>query len=450
MEMQKETLMFRMTLTVCLAVVLAGGAMAEKEVVTDFTSSNTDQRVNILERWNPDGTYGWGMTASVNRFRNDGELIQTHTLDTTKPLTSPNLVLGSQDALNLAHLVSYASMGQNARFSKGPSGYVADSDDPTNYTNNYPGTGGDNRWIDITFHFGMDVKIDTLFVNLRGGGDSITNFQWLDSNGNILAQHGQVVPYLTVPDPTLYGTPGYYDPADRLRTSEKVVSNLETPVWTSSLTLRFYAEGYGFPTALTNANPDLATWAYNRPDLGTVGAYLASDQTLKIDGTYNIFWYENGKAIPTTSMASAASLAPMTDLNQLGGSTSLAGGGGWCTWELSQEYELHGMMLTATIGDTRQINDATILVSMDGEEWFEVWSDPAYRWFAGSETYMAFHATTPEAAEALANAKFVQLTWGDGTIANINQFQLFGAAIPEPATMTLLALGGLAMLRRRK
>jgi len=41
-------------------------------------------------------------------------------------------------------------------------------------------------------------------------------------------------------------------------------------------------------------------------------------------------------------------------------------------------------------------------------------------------------------------------TINGGAGRELNSFQLFGAAIPEPATMSLLVLGGLAMLRRRR
>jgi len=38
----------------------------------------------------------------------------------------------------------------------------------------------------------------------------------------------------------------------------------------------------------------------------------------------------------------------------------------------------------------------------------------------------------------------------NGTITGVAGVQFFGTAVPEPATMSLLALGGLALLRRRK
>ena len=53
----------------------------------------------------------------------------------------------------------------------------------------------------------------------------------------------------------------------------------------------------------------------------------------------------------------------------------------------------------------------------------------------------------PPGADAGANA---QNWWDNGGVDyGITQFQAFGPPVPEPATMTLLALGGLAMLRRR-
>jgi len=42
-----------------------------------------------------------------------------------------------------------------------------------------------------------------------------------------------------------------------------------------------------------------------------------------------------------------------------------------------------------------------------------------------------------------------EAVWGPGADCGINQILMYGA-IPEPATMSLLALGGLALLRRRK
>ncbi|MCL2700376.1 MAG: PEP-CTERM sorting domain-containing protein [Phycisphaerae bacterium] len=184
-------------------------------------------------------------------------------------------------------------------------------------------------------------------------------------------------------------------------------------------------------------------------ELDGIGVYLAQGQQLAIDGTYNIFHEENGLLTMTDdSYANAWRWADCNGANY----ANPPGGGGFAEWHFSQAYTFYGGSLTHAFNSGRALFGAQVWVSDDeGATWTPLIAlgvddegdEIPFDWGFNNQ-YKSF-------AEA-ATGSWVRLTWEDSIIglSEITSFQLFGKAIPEPMTMSLLALGGLTLLRRRR
>jgi len=356
-------------MAVCLASLLAGGAMADVVYFTD--SSN----INLLECWNPDGTSGLQLAGLWSRCDRDGNEWER----------------GGYDPAYLTRLISCAATGTGARFDRG------NTDE-----------GNDNRWVEFTFTFDSPVMIDTLVTSWRRDANHCANnYQWLDGDRNVL---------VSVSSPTRFAGDSY-----------QVDTLSNGPVTTSALTFKMYLDDNN------NRAGDDPNF-YHMAELLGLGAYLTSgNQQVAMDGRYNIFYEETNVT---------GDFDPKwTDhlLGDVGGKPNETGS---CVWEFSREYELTGMVMTM-YNDGRRINNAKVEVSDDGVKWDEIWFDAAYL-HDSNNPYIQFAPDT--------TANFLRLSWsGITSPVEITEFQVFGKpAVPEPMTMTLLAVGGLALLRRRR
>jgi len=209
-------------------------------------------------------------------------------------------------------------------------------------------------------------------------------------------------------------------------------------------------------------------------DILYMGAYLSPDSAqarngLAIDGTFNIFREEappggeakmtvtTGRYDDTKSPLALTNIAKMYDATPNDGAwfnlgfgdtpASSEGSAGWIEFAFSQEYAFTGAYITK-LENWGDINGLTLWAfDADLNDWGIVFEPSDL----GEEVtsvavsgYLSFKAS-------VTSDRFM-MTWDDsysGGGREITEFQLFGKAIPEPATMSLLALGGLALLRRR-
>jgi len=406
-----------------LAVALAGGALAN---VTDFGNPSS---VNLLERWNPDGTYGVTTTVTCTYLNPDGTVkskevltfidgvwtILSYNADDDLLWTTPQAGMYISGG-SLDRLQAYARGGNALRF----------------------GHGGkdDDRLIEIAYTFDSAITVDKLVAHFSGGDHSPTNYAWFAD--------GAAIPSASVARPA---DPFDQDNYVRL-TGYAYEHTLTTPVTGTTFTFQTFLEGRTW-----TGEPDL-NW-YHVAEMHVLGIYLAKDsgQSLAMDGTYNIFYQERNA--PTMAWADPNREGEpgvptgWTDLRNDNNGSKPSVHAGSATWAFENTYELQGMMLTQ-FDRGRHMQAPLLEASTDGVNWTTLWDNGGnnYVWDPDNALYIPF-----ENAGILAS--YVRLSWGDHDGSNsgevdITQFQLFGKAIPEPATMTLLALGGAALLRRRR
>jgi len=406
-----------MTLAVCLAASLACGALAEdaKEPVLFFSNPSS---VNLLNCWNPDGSYGLAFVATYSTYNNNGDL---NVADTN--LGDPYKRFNGAGVRGPARFLDFS---RNAGQIQG---------------------GANGSWYEITYDLGVPIEIGKLDIywENNSSGRYGAHYQWLGDNGQFIAGwENPTETYMT-------NTTTTHDVANpQFGLSSKT---LTTPVTTQMLTLRVYIEaGRG------------DTWS---PRIHGLGVFATNDQSLPIDGRYNILCQETAAGIGSHNLAGQIggggtfSVTNWTnrayDVGQFKiGDSNAAPFGSCATWEnFSQDYEMYGFILT--MYDAKLVTNLKVEV-YNGTEWVLAWggeNGKDYRWLTNDTNDPAYSVTDVAyiAFDKPVVGNGVRVSWGPispSSYAEFRQFQVFGAAIPEPATMTLLALGGLAMLRRRK
>ncbi len=184
-----------------------------------------------------------------------------------------------------------------------------------------------------------------------------------------------------------------------------------------------------------------------------IGAYLAAGQRLEIDGSYDILYEEAQVGGPLKMTVSGTGgnagwydhVGPgVNNGEKPNGATDSV------TYAFSKEYELYGANIPQYDAG-RILNRARIETSVDGSIWSTVFYD-ANGWQYTGEAAPSQYGYMPwqVAKDQSWKARYVRLSWANNTNpVEITEFQLFGIALPEPSALTLAALGGLALLRRR-
>ena len=383
------------TLVMVLAVLASSSAVAGM----NFTYP---EQINILERWNPDGSYGYAEEGSRRL--------------STAQLFRP--------------------------YNAGLYGWLPD------------------EGITAKVIFDVPVTLDHLVMQWRDRWDHVPD-TWAiyDQNGLIASgSRGTVTEFVAAP--ITYNV--WADPA-----------NPGTPRAPST-----YLE------IVTSGSSDGGAQNVKYSDMIRFEAYLPVGSTVVMDGTFNIFREEVAKnnaaivnGLPATMTTNAGYLDPRTEYDggdRLRGDVARLTTGafspfdcgqywvkppvgegeeeyssaGWIEWTLSQPYTLVGaQVMKFDYNAGNQIKDFMLKIYDDeADDWVTV--------FAQADMYGGYVVFRDEEGLPVeVTGSKVLMSWGDirrGGGVEITEFQLFGRAIPEPATMSLLALGGLALRRRRR
>jgi len=370
-----------MRCTVTLAAVLA---MVTAFSATAGTTFSDPTSINILERWNPDGSYYYAQTTNTSHLWSRAQWYKSHVSGLYGGIPSEGVI--------------------------------------------------------AKIEFDKPMQLDHLTLLWRDIGHTPTSWEIHDQNGLIVADTRD-----------LEDVEGFL--RDRLYTID--------PLRAPSTYLEFRSSN---------------TSIHKVVDMLRFGAYLAPGKDIVIDGTYNVFRQEvpKGKMSVKTYRGLVGSLAA-SDFD----TTALTDGeingfncydAGAIEWTFSQPYTFTGGLI-AKYEDFHNvmIKGLTLEVWDDvAEDWITVYTATTLEPIMDPDT--GLQAVDPDTGLLLfdpipgtnsgflvftqqATGSKVRMSWldtGGGGGREITEFQLFGRAIPEPVTVTLLALGGLALLRRRR
>jgi len=372
-----------------LCGVFVTGVMVSSVLAQTYVPFSNSTSVNLLERWQPDGknlVYYYNETSDVGKL--------------------------SQAMLYKRHVGGMYS----ATLHTAPSTVVAHVD---------IGTDG--------------VQLDKITLEWRQDNHTPTWWEIWDNNGMIGSGKCDA------------------DHPFTLDTLEYSISKLEL------------SPGVPWPTStyleIRTSNASYAATGNPCLDILHFGAYAAKGIELTMDGTFNIFQEERTKL--GTGFSVEAQRFDRTDGRTPTGTFDagwLTNGGRDCVglgmageiiWTFSREYTLSGAYLTKEGGG--DIVGLTFEV-FDGTKWVEVFasnvSASGYVYFRDMVTGDPIEITGGKLRMSWDDSGEPSGTtgWNGGGGRELSEILLFGyalAPIPEPATMSLLVLGGLALLRRR-
>ena len=284
-------------------------------------------------------------------------------------------------------------------------------------------------WVQFDLGAGNEQTISYVrWYNLAGGGNAdgpfVYHLEYRDANGDwkVITDIG--------------------DEFGNVTTSSTAGDQLAfAPISTSAL--RF---------VLTQSNAGnnfrLSNFEFFEFDQRTVNLCNAPGATLIWSNAYNdntvdmlaLDSFTNGRANPADGLPGN----PRWDSGQYtGGRTDSQ----FITLTLPEEYMLKHLRITAE-DDGRSIGEFSIQYLLaDGVTWATV---PGLGNLTGQPNIAEYDLSTLPATTGLRMHVTVPSTNTGDNQLRLCQFEVFGTPVPEPVTMSLLALGGLALLRRRK
>lgn len=121
---------------------------------------------------------------------------------------------------------------------------------------------------------------------------------------------------------------------------------------------------------------------------------------------------------------------------------------GWAIIDLGQQYNISSIALEDTHNRgyfDRGTKDFTVSTSSDGTNYTQVIND--------SFSYSDWVNLTTRSFGVVSTARYVKVDildgWG-GRSVGLNEVSVFGQATPEPASLAVLGIGAMALIRRRK
>lgn len=269
---------------------------------------------------------------------------------------------------------------------------------------------GETKTASMTWTFDAPVTIDKLTTTWRAENHSTDNYIFRDQNGTPLVTYA----------------PGSRFPGG-------TISHTITPATITALT---------FETVLDNTTGDTNDPAfYHLMENNGIGAFLAAGEVLAMDGTYNILHQ------PHTQSGDVH--AAWSDHLKGSNGEKPNGAANSTTFNLDQMYLINGFFQTH-YDSGRFLANMIIEGSRDGVHFNTLYGpDSEYHFRSEAFPNELGYITLPSVTNAN-YAQYVRLSWSNNNSpVELTEFQIF-ATVPEPASASLLALGSLMMMGRRR